>query len=39
MEFAFARVVHVLAIVLWIGGVAMVTLVLLPAGRRNRRSA
>lgn len=34
MEFAFARVVHVLAIVLWIGGVAMVTLVLLPAVRR-----
>jgi len=26
-----ARVVHVLSIVLWIGGVAMVTLVLLPA--------
>lgn len=26
-----ARVIHVLAIVLWIGGVAMVTLVLLPA--------
>lgn len=34
MEFAFARVVHVLAVVLWIGGVAMVTLVLLPAVRR-----
>ncbi len=28
-----ARVVHVLAIVLWIGGVAMVTTLLLPAAR------
>lgn len=27
----FARVLHVLAVVLWIGGVAMVTTVLLPA--------
>ncbi len=33
-EFAFARVVHVVAVVLWIGGVAMVTTVLLPALRR-----
>lgn len=31
---AFARVVHVLGVVLWIGGVAMVTTVLLPATRR-----
>jgi len=30
-SFALARVLHVLAIVLWIGGVAMVTTVLLPA--------
>lgn len=30
-EFALARVVHVLGIVLWIGGVAMVTIVLFPA--------
>ncbi|MDQ3185249.1 MAG: hypothetical protein M3Q16_02070 [Pseudomonadota bacterium] len=30
-EFAFARVLHVLGVVLWIGGVAMVTTVLLPA--------
>jgi len=29
-----ARVVHVLSIVLWIGGVAMVTLILLPAIKR-----
>ncbi len=34
MEFALARVVHVLAVVLWIGGVAMVTTVLLPAIKR-----
>ncbi|MHB0776307.1 hypothetical protein [Halomonas sp. WWR20] len=34
MEFTLARVVHVLAIVFWIGGVAMVTTVLLPAVRR-----
>ena len=32
-KYAFARVVHVLAVVLWIGGVAMVTTVLLPAIR------
>jgi uncharacterized membrane protein len=31
---AIARALHVVAIVLWIGGVAMVTLVLLPAARR-----
>ena len=29
-----ARVLHVLGVVLWIGGVAMVTTVLLPAARR-----
>jgi uncharacterized membrane protein len=29
--FAFARVIHVMSIVLWIGGVGMVTTVLLPA--------
>ncbi len=33
-DFALARVLHVLAIVLWIGGVAMVTTVLLPAVAR-----
>lgn len=32
-EFALARVLHVLGVVLWIGGVAMVTTVLLPAVR------
>lgn len=30
-----ARVVHVLAVVLWIGGVGMVTMVLLPAIRQD----
>lgn len=33
MDLPVARALHVLAIVLWIGGVAMVTLVLLPAVR------
>ena len=35
MELALARVLHVLAVVLWIGGVAMVTTVILPAVRRQ----
>lgn len=34
-EYAVARGLHVLAIVLWIGGVAFVTTVLLPAIRRG----
>lgn len=34
-EFAVARALHVLAVVLWIGGVAFVTAVLLPAVRRH----
>jgi len=33
-SFILARVIHVLAVVFWIGGVAMVTTVLLPAVRR-----
>jgi uncharacterized membrane protein len=33
-DLALARVLHVLGVVLWIGGVAMVTTVLLPAMRR-----
>ncbi len=33
-DLAIARALHVLAVVLWIGGVAMVTTVLLPAIRR-----
>jgi uncharacterized membrane protein len=35
-DFVFARVLHVLGVVLWIGGVAMVTTVLLPATRRMK---
>ncbi len=34
--FTLARVIHVLAIVLWIGGVAMVTTVILPAVRKMK---
>jgi len=34
-----ARVLHVLGVVLWIGGVAMVTTVLLPATRRMETAA
>ena len=34
-----ARVIHVLAVVVWIGGVAMVTTAVLPAARRNRSTA
>ena len=34
-----ARVLHVLGVVLWIGGVAMVTTVLLPATKRMRTPA
>ena len=33
-DFALARVLHVLGVVLWIGGVAMVTILLLPALKR-----
>jgi uncharacterized membrane protein len=35
-KFVFARVVHILAVVLWIGGVAMVTTVLIPAIKRMK---
>ncbi|MGH7092513.1 MAG: hypothetical protein ACREFB_03125 [Stellaceae bacterium] len=34
-DMALARVLHVLAIVIWIGGVAMVTTIVLPAIRRG----
>lgn len=33
-DYALARVLHVLGVVVWIGGVAMVTTVILPAVRR-----
>jgi uncharacterized membrane protein len=35
LDLPLARALHVLAVVLWIGGVAMVTTVLLPAVRRE----
>ncbi len=38
-EFVFARVLHVLGVVLWIGGVAMVTTVLLPAVTQMKSAA
>lgn len=34
-DIIFARAIHVLAVLLWIGGVAFVTVVLLPAVRRS----
>lgn len=34
-DFILARVLHVIAIILWIGGVSMVTTVLLPSIRKN----
>ena len=34
VELIVARILHVIGVVLWIGGVAMVTTVLLPATRR-----
>jgi uncharacterized membrane protein len=36
IDLAIARVLHVLAVVAWIGGVAMATLVVLPAARAAR---
>lgn len=36
MDYALSRVLHVLAVVLWIGGVGFVTTVLLPAVRRMK---
>lgn len=38
-EFALARLLHILGIVLWIGGVAFVTTILLPAVRRLKEPA
>lgn len=39
MEFVLPRVLHILGVVLWIGGVAMVTTVLLPAVARLKSPA
>src|SRR5215469_6670572 len=38
-DVTLARAIHVLAVVLWIGGVALVTTVLLPAVRRFKSAA
>ena len=38
-DFSLARVVHVVSVVMWIGGVAFVTTVLLPAVRRMKTPA
>ena len=38
-EFALARVLHVLGVVFWIGGIAMVTTVLIPAMAQMRSSS
>lgn len=35
-SYVFARVIHVLAIILWIGGVAMVTTVIIPAVKKMK---
>lgn len=37
-DFILARVVHVLAVLLWIGGVAFVTFVVMPSIRVNHRA-
>lgn len=37
-DFTIARVIHVLTVLLWIGGVAFVTLVIMPAIRRSQES-
>ena len=34
-DIVLARILHVLSVVLWIGGVSMVTTILLPAIRRS----
>jgi len=34
-ELTLARVVHLLGVVLWIGGVAMITTILLPVTAKN----
>jgi len=39
MDLAIARIIHVLAVVLWIGGVGFVTTVLIPSVRRTHAPA
>jgi uncharacterized membrane protein len=38
-DYAFARILHVLGVVLWIGGVAMVTTAVIPALAKMKSSA
>ncbi|MFJ1379731.1 hypothetical protein [Capnocytophaga canimorsus] len=35
--FTLARIIHVLAVVIWIGGVAMVTVIIIPAIKKMKR--
>jgi uncharacterized membrane protein len=37
-DFTIARIVHVIAVMMWIGGVAFVTTVVMPAIRRDREA-
>lgn len=37
-DFTIARIVHVVAVLMWIGGVAFVTTVFMPAIRRDRKA-
>ncbi len=39
MDLTLARVLHILAVVVWIGGVAMVTTVIIPAVRKRKEKA
>lgn len=38
-DFTIARIIHVVAIVMWIGGVAFVTTVILPSIRRDQEAS
>lgn len=38
-DFTIARIIHVVAVLMWIGGVAFVTTVILPAIRRDRAAS
>ena len=38
-DFTIARIVHVVAVLMWIGGVAFVTTVIMPALRHDREAA
>lgn len=38
-DFTLARIVHIVAVLMWIGGVAFVTTVIMPAIRRDREAS